>query len=250
MGISKHESWCKDYEKMCQAYEMRPIRCSPQQNQHCLGEFNALGTSKEKLDCTDNAKLVEFVKYAGFEKSSPENTFILGSCESSKLCRKTLDSSQCDGSLNCLKRLSGNREVYTVCGRSTATSFAYVEARTTFYEGSNYLVIKTAPASHGFSTTEDWCYDYRDMCASFGKRPMVEGALSATSVTKKSCFTIYNGTASAVSQSKRTLVAFAAGFDPGQCAQLFKDCGKCFNTMRICPFASCQCSSHMYLLCL
>ena len=227
---------------------MRPIRCSPQQNQHCLGEFNALGTSKEKLDCTDNAKLVELVKNAGFDKASPENTFILGSCESSKLCRKTLESSQCDASLNCLKHLSGNREVYTVCARSTATSFAYVEARTTFHEGSNYLVIKTAPASNGFSTTENWCYDYRDMCASFGKRPMVQGALLTD--TKRLCFTIYNGTAPAVSQTNRDKVAFAAGFDPGQCAQFFINCGKCSNTMRMCPFASCQCPSHMYLLCL
>lgn len=250
MGISKHESWCEDYEKMCQAYAMRPIRCSPQQNEHCLGQFNALGTSKEKLDCTDNAKLVQLVKKAGFDKSSSNNTFILGSCESSKLCRKTFNSSQCDASLNgCLKRISGNHEVYTVCATSAATSFAYLEAKTAFYQGSSYLVIKTIPASNGFSTTENWCYDYREMCASFGKQPMVQGALLTTD-TKRSCFTTYNGTAPAVSQTSRDKVAFAAGFNPGSCAQYFVHCGKCSNTMDTCPFASCSNCPHMYLLCL
>ena len=249
-GKSKHETWCKDYERVCQAQSMRPVRCFSEQNRDCLGQFHALVVSTPQFDCRNNSKLVKFLKNAGFNKSSSNNTFIYGTCASSKLCRERLRSSQCDDSLNCLKRPSVNREVFMVCARSLATSFIYHEARSTFYAGAHYLVIKASLAANGISTNQNWCYDYREMCASFGKRPVVRGSLSSvTDSYKAPCFSIYNGTATHHAVENPRGLAESAGFNPGNCAASFVNCCNCFETFQHCPFGSCNCVD-FYLICL
>ena len=246
-GKSKYDTWCKDYERMCSSLEMRPVRCSSDGNA-CPLLHTAL-VPKQLFKCEDNGDLVQFVKNAGFPQALHDNTFIYSACSTSEKCRNTLLTNKCDDSMNCLKKPSGTRVVYTLCARSRHTSFKYLDSRSHDSYGSQYFVIKAGLFS-GESKGMNWCHDYRDMCTSFGKQPVVSGSfVEHFNDDRRQCFPGYNATSSMKHYHDYYTAINQISMPHTNCRVIYKYCKSCVKTFKHCPFDNCNCDL-FYIFCL
>ncbi|XP_023931285.1 fibropellin-1, partial [Lingula anatina] len=50
-------------------------------------------------------------------------------------------------------------------------AFEVIDTRNVTYKGLQLLAVKVRVPANGKSASTDWCYDYRNMCQSFGRRP-------------------------------------------------------------------------------
>jgi hypothetical protein len=246
-GKSKYATWCADYERMCSSLHMRPVRCSSDGNT-CPLLYKSLVSPQEQFNCANNSALVQFVHNAGFSQASQNNTFIYSACSTSEKCRKTMLSNECDGSMNCLKKTSGSRVVFTLCARSHHTNFKYLDSRTHIHYGFRYFVVIAGLFSDQ-SKSENWCYDYRDMCLSFGKQPVILGSFAQHfNEDRNQCFAGYNATTTIEHIDTYNTAAKEISI-PGGCTVVYTYCNNCLKTFARCPFLGCNCDPY-YLFCL
>ena len=247
-GKSKYDTWCTDYERMCSSLEMRPVRCSSDEGNPCPLLYTALVPEKQ-FGCENNADLVQFVNNAGFTQALQNNTFIYGACSTSAKCRKTLPTDQCDGSMNCLKKPFGARVFFTLCARSHLTNFKYLDSRSHDFYGAQYFVIKAGVFSRE-SKGMNWCYDYRDMCASFGKQPVISGSFGEhLNGDRQQCFPGYNATSSIKHYHDYYTAVSQISMPHSSCRVVYKYCKSCVKTFQHCPFDNCNCD-FFYVFCL
>ena len=248
-GISKCDTWCKDYERMCSAFEMRPVRCSSSDGSTCPLLHKALVSSQEQFYCDNNTGLLQFVKSAGYSEATENNTFIFGGCSTEEECRKTLLNNSCDASINCLKKQPGSRLVFTLCARGRHTSFRYLDSSAHVYNGVHYFVVKASKFSDESKST-NWCYDYRDMCLSFGKQPVVLGSFGQQfNDDRNQCFGAYNATSTMLHHDNYHVILNEMSMPISSCRVVFRYCKSCVKTFDHCPFDACNCDL-FYLFCL
>ena len=248
-GRSKYDTWCKDYERMCSSLEMRPIRCSSDGNT-CPLLYKSLVSLQEQFSCDNNSALVRFVHNAGFSEASQDNTFIYSACSTSDKCRKTLVANQCDPSMNCLKKPSDSHVIFTLCARSRSTNFKYLDSRTHIHNGVRYFVVIAGLFSPEAKNV-NWCYDYRDMCVSFGKQPVVYGDFGQHSnEDRNQCFAAYNATSTMEFITSYNVAAKELSTPFSHCRVVYMYCKSCVKTFDHCPFdGNCNCD-RFYLFCL
>ena len=248
-GRSKYDTWCTDYERMCSSLELRPVRCSSDRNT-CPLLHKSLVPSQEQFNCNDNSALVSFVYNAGFSQASQDNTFIYSACSTSDECRRNLLTDQCDASMNCLKKLSDSRIIFTLCARSRRTNFEYLDSRTHIHNGVRYFVVIAGLFSRE-SKNVNWCYDYRDMCLSFGKQPVVFGSFAQhLNEDRNQCFAAYNATSTIEHITSYNVAAKEISTPFSNCRVVYKYCKSCIKTFHHCPFdGNCDCD-RFYLFCL
>ncbi|XP_028398513.1 uncharacterized protein LOC114522090 [Dendronephthya gigantea] len=248
-GKSKYDTWCKDYERMCSSLEMRPVRCSSSDGSTCPLLHKALVSPQENFDCEDNAGLLKFVKSVGYSEATQNNTFIFGACSTAEKCRKTLLDNSCDGSMNCLKKQPGSRLIFTLCARGRHTSFRYLDSSVHVHQGIHFLVIKASKFSDE-SKSINWCYDYRNMCVSFGRQPIVFGSFGQHfNNDRNQCFAAYNATSTMVNINSYQTILSEMSIPVSNCRVVYTYCKNCIKTFQHCPFRACNCDL-FYLFCL
>ncbi|XP_013416936.1 neurogenic locus notch homolog protein 3 isoform X2 [Lingula anatina] len=82
-------------------------------------------------------------------------------CKNGGTCDDRVNGFQC----TCLAGYTG-----TTC-ETTNYAFEVIDTKNVTYSGLRFLAVKVRVPANGKSASSDWCYDYRNMCQSFGRRP-------------------------------------------------------------------------------
>ncbi|XP_048590010.1 uncharacterized protein LOC5502460 isoform X2 [Nematostella vectensis] len=163
--ISRHESWCHDYERLCDHFDGRPVTCAA--NSTFKASHNAAMTNA--IGCDSPQGATQVISAAGLGTVNQENSFIFGEDGN---CSKELQNKECNQSLPCLKYDTWSREVYTLClNNKQPYNFQVVNKSETVYKFKEFLVIEAKIAKKGKSSQENWCRDYQRVCESFGSVP-------------------------------------------------------------------------------
>lgn len=182
-GNSKFENWCRDYQKLCENYALRPLACSRDryESEHemalCLARYDAVMPLDTSLECPARQRVQLLAQKAGFGSATLGNSFALHRCTE---CTRFLNSSLNKGVYPLSIDVPG-RVVYTVCTRDQSSNFEVVETRMTRFQHVEFLVIQARlPRFVGKSKQVDWCKDYQMLCESFGRRPVGRAAIYET----------------------------------------------------------------------
>ena len=162
--VSSHETWCKDYQMMCESYGKRPLTCSDRLD--LQSNYNAL-----LLDHNCDS-LSSIPRKAGFVDATEDNTLVFKSFTRGKCSRKFPSK---NGPFGRLTSGVAHREVYAVCLSST-TAFE-VEARKSVKasNGRMYLLLQVTIPEDGKANYLNWCEDYSQLCREYGTRPVTCG---------------------------------------------------------------------------
>ena len=159
--ISSHETWCKDYQMMCESYGKRPLTCS---------DVSGLQSSYNALLLDHNCdSLSSIPQQAGFADATEDNTFVFKSYSKDK-CSKNFPTT--NGPFGRLNSSVAHRQIYTVCLNS-ATAFEVLARR--LFKASNgrtYLFLQVTMPKNGRANYASWCHDYTQLCREYGKRPV------------------------------------------------------------------------------
>lgn len=166
-GKSLHDTWCMDYQRLCESLDLRPVHCesgvSEKESGICKEKYNAI--SVQNKGCP--VKVHELASKAGFSGTNSLNSFSFHRCNS---CSRTLTST-CSEGLRCLKSGVGMNEVYTVCGNTeTETSFVPLATKHTRHGNFQFRVIQAKLRSK-HSAKSDWGRDYENLCKSYNGMP-------------------------------------------------------------------------------
>ena len=236
---SKYESWCRDYELLCQSYNMRPLSTVP--SLACQLEYHSVFHN----DYSDHLAYLDLVYKAGFPNASSQNFYILQQCYT-KDCTRDFLLPQCITGA-CTSGANQNREIYTLCrslDESFTTNFEVQGIRNIFFD-TDFLVAQVRMPSHGTSKGENWCKDYQRFCESYGRRPYTSTGLSKKETFYYgACYWRYNATSYRLPISSSAIVQ-RAGFNPlsDSCVSSLYQCSKCgkhLEDLESCPFEDCQ----------
>ena len=90
---STTENWCREYQTLCAGFEMRPTGCGVQFRNNggyavCFDEYASLATD-DSLGCNPSGRVAAAAAQAGFEGSTPQNSFGFHSC-GGNTCREQM----------------------------------------------------------------------------------------------------------------------------------------------------------------
>jgi hypothetical protein len=159
--FSSHESWCKDYQMMCESYGKRPLTCS---------DLVDVQSSYNALLLDHNCESLSTIpQQAGFIDATEDNTFVFKYYSKDKCLRGFPDTNGPFGKLN---SSVVHRQLYTVCLNS-ATAFEVLATRSSqSSNGRTYLFLQVAIPEDGKAKYDSWCHDYTQLCREYAKRPV------------------------------------------------------------------------------
>ncbi|XP_032233327.1 uncharacterized protein LOC116615639 [Nematostella vectensis] len=169
-GISKYDTWCRDYQYLCESYGMRAMACAERyyhnlEHGMCREKYNAVPVNS----CPGNIWADQIINRDARIGSSQANTFALQSCLD-EACTKKLANNSCDRGLHCAHLGLKYRIAHTMCVRQV-TSFTVLTHKIVKHLHRSFLVIKAMFKSVK-SSDQSWCHDYKNLCATYGKRPL------------------------------------------------------------------------------
>ena len=168
--VSSHETWCKDYQMMCESYAKRPLTCSDRAD---------LQTNYNALFLDHNCDTLSSIpKQAGFVHATDDNTLVFASYTRGKCSRKFPRANGPFGSLN---TSVAHREVYAVC-RGSATAFGVVAKKSRMASGRSYLFLQVTMPKDGTASYRNWCEDYAQLCREYGMTPVTCGQPSCAQI--------------------------------------------------------------------
>ncbi|XP_078583731.1 uncharacterized protein LOC144866251 [Branchiostoma floridae x Branchiostoma japonicum] len=190
-GLSATENWCRDYQNLCAEYGKRPTGCGEDWAVHggrlshagrirCVSEYNSDPYINNVLGCDPSSRVAAVENLAFSAGATSSTSFGFNGCDS---CHRGIYESRYSlHSTSFGSDGTGDRTVYTVCTgsagnhsfevlRTANQTYKGVDFISQEYEGIDFLVIEAKLPAHGLSATENWCRDYQNLCAEYGKRP-------------------------------------------------------------------------------
>ena len=177
-GISKHESWCTDYQRLCEENGMRPVTILSRESNpgscgthmgSCLSDYMSIVVSgNESLNLFTREEISIISNSAGYHEASRYNSFAFSECNP-KSCSRFLNS-KCTPGLDCLS--SEPLELYTACVESN-NNFMVEKKLHIQHKGVPYLIVRSSIPKNGISRHQNWCLDYKALCNSFGMKPVL-----------------------------------------------------------------------------
>ncbi len=191
--ISKHDSWCTDYQRMCESFNLKPVAKSGQETNRdyatCQRLYEPVVTKLH--EATHVGAIQTFGGgFLGYSMVYGDNTFVFGEhCDTD--CSNDINNVR-----DSLENLRGSSlpndeyNVFTVCA-SSDSNFHVLSTKTIAHQGEDYLVIMAKLPSHRESKYENWCRDYQRLCKSFRKRPTGCGLSHQWSSKYRACVDKY-----------------------------------------------------------
>ena len=170
--ISKQQTWCHDYQSLCNSYGWRPLMTSHDADVGCERNHGAISPTRDEVSSTE--KLEYLVKTAGYDNANVGNIFAFREkCNDSCFADISDFSSATEPAMNLSKNVvsQNNDVVFAVCINSD-TNFHVLDSSRINYQNRSYLVLKTRIPSHGVSKYENWCADYQRLCDEYEMRPV------------------------------------------------------------------------------
>ena len=177
-GISKHENWCRDYQRLCEEHEMRPVTILSRESNPgsggarvgtCVPDYMSIVVPRnESLNLFTREEISIMANLAGYREASRDNSFAFSECNPNS-CSRLLNS-KCTPGLDCLS--SEPRQLYTVCVDSNS-NFMAEKTRHIKHKGVPYLIVRSNIPKNGISRHQNWCLDYKALCNSFGMKPVL-----------------------------------------------------------------------------
>ena len=179
-GAPLFESWCQDYQYLCQSFNLRPLHCNWKLSESEYGICKQKYSSAQSYSYSCPVQIYKMAWEVGFSGTSNSAKNYLSFHECSK-CSKTLESSTCDQSLNCLTSSVTLREVYTSCGATKSKSSFQPLATKDVRHGYLRLRVIQAKVISQSSAVSDWGKDYQNLCDSYSEKPTGCGVLPGES---------------------------------------------------------------------
>ncbi|XP_028409640.1 uncharacterized protein LOC114532356 isoform X1 [Dendronephthya gigantea] len=174
---SKSSNWCKEYSKLCKAFQTSPLACPRRFGFHknydkCITSYGGIMMSEVNYQCPSNGFVSELARAAGYDDSSLANSFSLVDCDDVK-CKKVLPATGCSDAVHCLSQEVLHDHVYTACVVANSDSnFNVIETIEKTLSGYDYTVIRARRPANGAPLFQTWCKDYQRLCESFNLRPV------------------------------------------------------------------------------
>ena len=193
--ISKHDTWCTDYQLMCESFGLKPVSQSGVETHSnyatCRKPYGAVTTLRHEANHRD--AIMNFGQgFLGYKQMDYDNTFAFGErCD--EYCYNNMYEYNIRYSLHHLLGTDVENygyNVFTVCS-SSDSNFHVVSTKEIAHQGEDYLVIMAKLPSHRMSKYENWCRDYERLCRSFKKRPTGCGLSYQWSFKYRSCVDQY-----------------------------------------------------------
>ncbi|CAH1225283.1 OIT3 [Branchiostoma lanceolatum] len=176
-GLSVSENWCRDYQRLCAQYGLRPTGCGEQfaiNNGHyasCRNEYNSDPYINNVLGCNPSGGVAAVANLAFSAGSTSSRSFGFHYC-TTNTCQRRIAQSSTSLSYTGAAFPNGDGIVYTVCkGSAGPHAFEILRTANQQYRGINFFVIKARLPADGLSVSENWCRDYQRLCAQYGSRP-------------------------------------------------------------------------------
>ena len=239
--LSKFESWCRDYERLCHAHNMRPL--TSLSSRGCSVEYFSIYASK-----FSPGSLISVVHLAGFPNATTSDIYSLQKC-SAQECGRQFEIPHCG---SCTKSANQRRVFYAVCGsldENLQTNFEIQNIRDVWFDAA-FLVAQVRIPLHRQSKTENWCREYQTFCKSYDHQPYTSKS------TIDACSWKYNATSYSTVISPGAIVE-RAGFNASTpaCVSSLYDCNYCGQKLDSvkCPFEDCQAAMEtcddFYIIC-
>eukprot|EP00058_Branchiostoma_floridae_P026676 XP_002612167.1 hypothetical protein BRAFLDRAFT_88906 [Branchiostoma floridae] len=128
-GVSGFESWCRDYQRLCEQYGLRPTGCGEKyttwnsggSRSTCPTEYNSDMYINNVLGCYPNDGVKEVANMAFSAGATATNSFGFSYC-AKKYCQRKIDKCRYSLYENTVSSYpNGDRIVYTVCKGSADT---------------------------------------------------------------------------------------------------------------------------------
>ncbi|XP_078618169.1 uncharacterized protein LOC144885875 isoform X3 [Branchiostoma floridae x Branchiostoma japonicum] len=128
-GLSGFESWCRDYQRLCEQYGLRPTGCGEKyttwnsggSRSTCPTEYNSDMYINNVLGCYPNDGVKEVANMAFSAGATATNSFGFSYC-AKKYCQRKIDKCRYSLYENTVSSYpNGDRIVYTVCKGSADT---------------------------------------------------------------------------------------------------------------------------------
>ena len=240
--LSRFESWCRDYERLCHAHDMRSL--TSQSQRECSIEYFSIYDAAR----FNALSLVNLVHLAGFRNATTSDIYSLQGC-SAQHCGRIFEAPHCE---SC--PANQRRVFYALCvslDEKMKTNFEIQQVRNVWLEAS-FLVAQVKIPLHKQSKTENWCQEYQMLCESYGRQPYASGEVSRKS---DACFWKYNATTYDTVVLPGSIVERAGFNASSECVSGLHDCTYCGKPLdRVkCPFKNCQAAvdtcQDFYIIC-
>ena len=170
---SKYDTWCKDYERLCRTFKMRPTGCGIEyqwssKHRSCVEKFQSAMAESGTLRCNSSESVAEIANMAGFPSAFANNSFVFHQCSEFGSCPRKL-TRDCAEGLSCLH--DQQDVVYTLCTDS-ASAFRVENVQDTNDKNLPLLLIGSTLPDSPQPKNENWCADYQKLCESFAARPV------------------------------------------------------------------------------
>ncbi|CAH1225288.1 OIT3 [Branchiostoma lanceolatum] len=136
-GLSVSENWCRDYQRLCAQYGLRPTGCGEQfaiNNGHyarCRTEYNSDPYINNVLSCNPSHRVAAVANLAFSAGATSTRSFGFHQCHPS-YCRRRIDQSIYGLYRTSAAYPNGDRIVYTVCKGSADACTNYILPNGTF----------------------------------------------------------------------------------------------------------------------
>ena len=244
--LSKFESWCRDYERLCHAHNMRPL--TSVLSRECSVEYFSIYASK-----FNPQSLMNVVHLAGFPNATTGDLYSLHKCGTQE-CGRQFEIPHCG---SCTKPTNQRRVFYAVCGsldENLRTNFEIQTVHDVWFDAA-FLVAQVSIPLHRQSKTENWCREYQTFCKSYDRQPYASRGVSTKS-TIDACSWKYNTTTYSTVISPAAIVERAGFNAPAPaCVSSLYDCSYCAKELdrAKCPFEDCQAAVEtcvdLYIIC-
>ncbi|XP_028398838.1 uncharacterized protein LOC114522366, partial [Dendronephthya gigantea] len=194
--ISKHDTWCTDYQRMCESFGLKPVARSQLETKDeyvtCRKKYGAINTKLNEATTSSEIQTFggPFLRYSRLDDN--RNLFVFGQkCDD--YCFKDLKDGYYEYALEDIYVSYLYRYDYTVstvCA-SSDSNFRVISTKTIAHQGQDFLVIMAKLPEHRMSKYENWCRDYERLCRSFRKRPTGCGLSYQWSSKHRACVDKY-----------------------------------------------------------
>ena len=161
---SAHDNWCKDYQRLCESYNMEAVQCAS--GLELASDICSInyGAHQRLSSCAADAKAI--AAKANLGHVADKSALVMDGC---KYCSNIVTKT-CSSSLNCLR--SGT--LFAVCSmQKYVRTFQPVQTRFVNYGNTAYLFIQSFLRNR---QSENFMNDYNDLCQSiYGYQPILCG---------------------------------------------------------------------------